>query len=186
MFRRLACERDLVTVGVTALALLMGGGRLAAQDAAAPLKIGVFNAERIMAESEAGQQALAQFNQLRNQRMTELQAQQDQINTLRQQGLAAQPGSAQAAQLQRQLEDRMLQLNRLQEDVQSELTLRQNALTGGITQVVGEIIDALGEEQGYALVFNAVQSGLVYVDEAIDITDEIIQRLDAANPAGGS
>lgn len=186
MFRRLAWERDLLTVCVTASALLIGGGRLVAQDAAAPVKIGVFNAERIMAESQAGQQALAQFNQLRDQRMTELQTQQDQINALRQQGLAAQPGSAEAAQLQRQMEDRSVQFQRLQEDVQNELALRQNELTGGITQVVGEIIDEMGEELGYSLIFNAIQSGLVYVDEAIDITDDIIQRLDAVNPVGGN
>lgn len=186
MFRRLAWERDLLTVGVTALALFVGGGRLAAQDAPASLKIGVFNAERIMAESVAGQQALAQFNQLRDQRMTELQAQQDQITALRQQGLAAQPGSAEAAQLQRQMEDRTVQFQRLQEDVQNELTMRQNELTGGITEMVGGIIDKMGEELSFSLIFNAIQSGLVYVDETIDITDEIIQRLDALNPAGGN
>jgi Skp family chaperone for outer membrane proteins len=40
------------------------------------------------------------------------------------------------------------------------------------------IINTLGKEGGYTLIFNKFQSGLVYADEAIDITDLVIQRLD--------
>ena len=184
MLHRVASGERLLAVGVTAVALVAGGGSLSAQESAAT-KFGVFNADRVMAESQAGQQALALFSQLRDQRVSELQSQQDEINNLRQQGLAADPNSPQAAQLQRQLEDRMLQLNRLQEDVQQELGNRQNELTGEITVRVGQIIDTLGQEEGYTLIFNSIQSGLVFVDPSMDITLEIIRRLDAANPAGG-
>ena len=184
MLRRVASGKNLLAVGVTAVALVAGDGSLSAQESAAT-KFGVFNADRIMAESEAGRQALALFSQLRDQRVGELQSQQDEINNLRQQGLAAVPGSPQAAQLQRQLEDRMLQLNRLQEDVQQELGTRQNELTGEITLRVGQIIETLGQEEGYTLIFNSIQSGLVFVDPSMDITPEIIRRLDAASPTGG-
>ncbi len=179
MLRRVALRRGFLAVGVTAVALMAGGGSLSAQEPAAT-KMAVFNADRIMAESLAGQQALALFNQLRDQRVGELSTQQDEINTLRQQGLAADPNSVEAAQLARQLEDRMLTMDRLQQDVQQELGNRQNELTGGITQLVGEIIEEIGLDSSYSLIFNSVQSGLVFVDPAMDITDEIIRRLDAA------
>ena len=78
----------------------------------------------------------------------------------------------------------MVQLDRLQQDVQQELGNRQNELTGGITQLVGQIIEEVGLEQGYDLIFNSVQSGLVFVDPSMDITDVIIQRLDAADAGG--
>ena len=184
MLRYVASRKGFLAVGFTAVALVAGGGLLSAQESAAT-KFGVFNADLIVAESQAGQQALALFSQLRDQRMGELQSQEDEINNLRQQGLAADPNSPQAAQLQRQLEDRMLQLNRLQEDVQQELGTRQNELTEEITLRVGQIIEALGQEEGYTLIFNSIQSGLVFVDPSIDITLEIIRRLDAASPAGG-
>ena len=184
MLRRVALGRGLLAVGATVVALVTSGGSLSAQESAAA-RIGVFNADQIMAESEAGRQALALFSQLRDQRVGELQAQQDEINTLRQQGLAANPNSLEAAQLQRQLEDRMLQLDRLQEDVQQELGGRQNELTGEITDRVAEIIETLGQEQGYTLIFNSIQSGLVFVDPSLDITPEIIRRLDASSPTGG-
>ncbi len=184
MLGRVTFGKKLLAVGLGAAALLAGAGPLVAQEAATA-KIGVFNADRIMAESQAGQQALALFNQLRDQRLSDLQAQEEEINNLRQQALGATPNTLEAAQLQRQLEDRMLQMDRLQEDVQTELANRQNELTGDITQQVGQIIETMGQEEGYSLLFNAIQSGLVFVDPAMDITPEIIRRLDLINPGPG-
>ena len=76
----------------------------------------------------------------------------------------------------------MLQMDRLQQDVQAELGNRQNELTGEITVQVGQIIETVGLEGGYTLIFNSIQSGLVFVDPSMDISELIIERLDAANP----
>ncbi len=177
MLSRMALGKSF-SVFVAALALIPAGMPLAAQEVVSS-KIGVFNADRVLAESQPGQQALALFNQLREQRVGELQVQQNAINTLQQQAMSSTPGSAEAAGLQRQLEDLMLRLERLQQDVQQELGNRQNELTLGITQMVAEIIDVMGEEEGYTLIFNAIQSGLVYIGPTLDITDEIISRVNA-------
>ena len=163
---------------VAALASILVGIPLAAQESISA-KIGVFDADRVLAESQPGQQALALFNQLRDQRVGELQVQQNQINTLQQQAMTAPAGSPDAARLQREMEDLMLRLERLQQDVQQELGLRQNELTLEITQMVADIIDTMGEEEGYTLIFNAVQSGLVYVGPTLDITEVIIERINA-------
>ena len=80
----------------------------------------------------------------------------------------------------------MLRLNRLQEDVQQELGLRQNELTLEITEMIAQIIEVMGEEDGYTLIFNAIQSGLVYIGPTLDITDEIIRRIDALSTPDGA
>ena len=178
MLRRVALGRGSFAVVIAAMASISGGTPLAAQDAAGG-KIGVFNADRVLAESDPGQQALALFNQLRDQRIGELQVQQDEISALQQQAVTSIPGSVEAAGLQRNLEDRMLRFDRLQQDVEQELGQRQNELTFGITEMVAQIIDTMGQEEGYTLIFNALQSGLVYVDQALDLTDDIIQRVNA-------
>lgn len=182
MLSRMHLKRRWFVVAAALVVPICAGTPLSGQEAAA-LKIGVFNADRIMADTRPGQQALALFNQLREQRVGELQVQQDQINGLRQQALAAIPGSPESAQLQRQMEDRMLQMDRLEQDVQQELGLRQNELTAGITEMVAAIIETVGGEGGYTMIFNSLQSGLVYIDPTIDITDEIVRRVDEASPA---
>ena len=181
MLSRVAFGRGSFTVLVAALASILVGIPLPAQEVTA--KVGVFNADRIMAESQPGQQALALFNQLRDQRVGELQVQQNQINTLQQQAIGAPPGSPDAVRLQREVENSMLRLNRLQEDVEQELGLRQNELASDITQMIGQVIDVMGEEEGYTLIFNQLQSGLVYIATALDITDEIIRRINTMGAA---
>ncbi len=170
------------TFGLLALALSVSATPALAQTA--PLTVGVFDADRILAQSLAGQQALALFSQLRDQRAGEVQAQQVEFNTLRQQGLQTVPGSPEAVSIQRQVEDKSLQLQRLNEDVQNELGARQAALTEEITRRIAAIIDELGAERGFTLIFNNVQSGLAFWDPAVDITDDIIARLDASTGGG--
>ena len=46
--------------------------------------------------------------------------------------------------------------------------------------VHGKQMDALGKEMGLALIFNKFESGLVYASEAVEITDTVIQRFNAA------
>ncbi len=175
---RVALERGSFAVLMAALASIFVGTPLAAQEVVGS-KVGVFDADRVLAESQRGQQALALFNQLRDQRVGELQVQQNEINTLQQQAMTAPAGGPEAARLQREMEDLMLRLERLQQDVQQELGTRQNELTGEIMQLVAQIINEMGAEGGYALIFNAVQSGVVYMGPALDITDEVIQRINA-------
>ena len=147
------------------------------------IKIGVFDADRLTAESGPGQEAMAILNQLLEQRQSELTVQQEQINGLRQQALTAVPGSPQAAQLKRQEEDSMLQYERLEQDVQQELAQRQNELIGSFQEIVVTIIETMGQEGGYTMIFSAGGGGLVYRDDSIDITAEIIERIEATSPA---
>ena len=178
MLSRVAFGRGSFAVFVAALASILAGIPLAAQGVTGG-KVGVFNADRIMAESQPGQQALALFSQLRDQRVGELQVQQNQINALQQQAVAVPAGGADAVRLQRDIENSMVQLNRLQEDVEQELGLRQSELTSEIMQMISQVIDRMGVEDDYTLIFNASQSGLVYMATTLDITDEIILRVNA-------
>ena len=47
-------------------------------------------------------------------------------------------------------------------------------------------INAVGREFGYAMIFNKYQSGLVYADDAIDVTNLVIERFNAAGAASGN
>jgi Skp family chaperone for outer membrane proteins len=184
MLSRVALERSSFAVLIAALASILAGVPLVAQDVVNS-KVGVFNVERVVAESQSGVQALALFNQLQDQRVGELQVQQNAINSLQQQAMTAAVGSPEAARLQREMEDLMLRLERLQQDVQQELGMRQEELTGELMQIIGEVVSTIGQEGGYALILNAVQSGVVFADGTLDITGEVIQRVNARSAPSG-
>jgi len=153
-----------------------------AQDNMASMKIGVFNPDRVIAESTVGQEAIAQLDQLQQTRVGELQSQQASITQLQQRAIQAGPDSA--AILQRQLQDRQIQFQRLQEDVQEELSRRQQQLTQPIIERIAGIIERIGAEENFTMIFNVLQGGLVYVDESIDLSGRIIQELNAADAGG--
>ena len=53
-----------------------------------------------------------------------------------------------------------------------------------IDQRVMPVINQVGKDLGYTLIFRKFESGLIYADEAIDITSVVIQRLDTAAAQG--
>ena len=46
-----------------------------------------------------------------------------------------------------------------------------------------KIAVAIGQERGYTVVLEATEGGVVYWADSVDITDELIKRYNAANPA---
>ena len=48
-----------------------------------------------------------------------------------------------------------------------------------IDEKVMPVINQIGHEQGYTMIFRKFESGLIYADDAIDITSAVVQRLDA-------
>ncbi len=49
-----------------------------------------------------------------------------------------------------------------------------------------KIAVVIGQERGYTMVVEVTEGGVVYSLPAIDITDELIKRYNAANPSGAS
>ena len=87
------------------------------------------------------------------------------------------------AEMEKQLEEKVTGFRRFQEDAEKELGKSQEQAFADIERRVAPIIEQAGKEGGYTLMFNKYQSGLVYANEAADITNQIIQRFDAAAPA---
>ena len=89
------------------------------------------------------------------------------------------------SEMEKQLEDKVISLRRFQEDANSELTKKRDQVLAQIDQKVMPVINQIGKEMGYTLIFRKCESGLIYADEAVDITASVIQRLDGAAPAQG-
>ena len=64
---------------------------------------------------------------------------------------------------------------------------RKKELTTGSTFAGRyQVIEELGKAEGYSLVFNKVQPGvLLYWDASADITQEVIKKFNASSPAKG-
>lgn len=161
----------------------------AAQQGAAPsgIKIAVIDTERILLTSNTGKKALADLKKLQETKEGEARTKQQEIKDLQAKLTDGRLSLAQdkLVEMEKQLEDRVVALRRFQEDANSELGKKRDQVLASIDQKVMPVINQVGKEMGYTLIFRKFESGLIYADEAVDITAAIIQRLDGAAPAQG-
>ena len=84
------------------------------------------------------------------------------------------------AEMNKQLEDGQIALQRFQDDAERELDEARRRQLGGLEGRIIPVINQVGTERGFTLIFNKFQSGLVYADDSVDITDEVIRRFNTA------
>lgn len=168
------------------LAAVLLAAAVAVPAAAQELKVAVINTEQVLLDSVTGKAALAELRTLREAKEAEGQALQDEVEQLRTRLSEGRLSLAEdkIAELERQLEERGIALRRFQDDANRELNKQRDDILAAIDKKVLPIINQVGEEQGYALIFRKFESGLVFANDNIDITGEIIRRLDAG--AGGA
>lgn len=152
----------------------------------ASVKVAVIDVERILIESERGKAALQEIEALRRQKQEEGEARQQEITELRDRLSEGQLSLSQErlAELQKELEERVIALQRFQDDANRELSKKRNEVLDQIEKSVFPVINQIGQEGGYTLIFNKYNSGLVYADDAVDITQRVIERYNRSAPAG--
>lgn len=173
--RRLFVLAAFVAVGSVCAAPAHAQAQAQAQ---APLKVAVIDVEQILLESERGKAALEEIEALRNEKQQQGEAMQQEINDLRTQVSEGRLSLSQdrLAELQKQLEDKMIALQRFQDDATRELTKKRDQVLGQVERSIFPVINEIGQEGGYTLIFNKYNSGLVYASDAVDITAQVIDR----------
>ncbi|MBP1642301.1 MAG: outer rane chaperone Skp (OmpH) [Acidobacteria bacterium] len=150
-------------------------------------KIAVIDVRRLVTDSLAGKEALARLRKLQEDKIAEAKSKQDEIDQLRKRLNEGRLSLAddKIAELEKQLEEKVTGFRRFQEDAEKDFNKTQEQTFAEIERRMAPVIEKAGREGGYTLIFNKFQSGLVYADEATDITDQIVQRFNAvaAEPA---
>jgi outer membrane protein len=172
----------------TRVALVAGAvllGALTSGPVLAQSKIAVIEVERLLQESGRGQTAVQELTRLRDEMQARLQGQQEQLAALQKQYNDGRLTLAEdrLAEMEKQLEDMTIALQRSQDDANREMQKMQTEMFGEIEQAVLPIIAQVGREFGYTAIFNKFQGGLLYSADAADITNLIIERYNAAHPA---
>ncbi|HYL06616.1 MAG TPA: OmpH family outer membrane protein [Thermoanaerobaculia bacterium] len=153
----------------------------AAAPAGGTLRVAVIDTEKILLSSAAGKKAIAELKKIQEAKEAELRGKQQEIKELQDKVAQGRLSLAQdkLAELAKQLEDKEIALRRLSDDAGRELNKKKDDLLGSIDEKVMPVINQIGREQGYTMIFRKFESGLIYADDAIDITASVVQRLDA-------
>jgi outer membrane protein len=94
--------------------------------------------------------------------------------------------------LQKSYQEKAIAFKRFQDDANRDLEAAQKKELSELERRVFPVINQVGKEKGFTLILNKFQSGLVFVDDSVDITDEVLKvfnttvALPAAKPVEGA
>lgn len=173
---------------VLILLTVLGAALLAAAPAEAQQKIAVINIDKVLQDSQKGQAMRAEMQQMRETKKGELEAKQKEIVDLQKR---IEEGKLSLAQdrleaLTEEYERKVVDLQRAEKDANREIQRRGEKLLGDVEAEIMPVINRIGAEQGFTLIFNKFQAGLLFADDSIDITSQVVSALDqgAAGSSG--
>jgi Skp family chaperone for outer membrane proteins len=87
--------------------------------------------------------------------------------------------------LQKEIDRQQREGERLEQDAQQELTELQQEVQQEFQKKLIPIVDAIAKEKDLQMVFSIGDAGLVWAEPGLDLTMEVVKRLDAtpATPA---
>lgn len=161
---------------VTCCSVVMAAAALAQQPGS--LTVAVIDVQQIVQESAAGKEAMARLKKLTDDKMAEGRKLAEARQALEKQLATQGPtlSDQKRSELAKQLEDKDIELRRFDEDARATLEEARRKELDALERQIMPIINELGRELKLQLIFNKYQSGLVFADDAVDITDQVLRR----------
>ena len=141
-------------------------------------KVGVFDMQRIIRESKAGQKARVTFEKELAERRNILVKKEKELRGF-QQELRESKGlePAERREKEKQLAKDLKELRRLRADLEEELKNMDKELTLKLLKDVIVVVKAIGQKEKFSVIFQK-SPNMIYIDEAIDITSKVLKRYD--------
>jgi outer membrane protein len=149
-------------------------------------KIAYFNPQIVFQNSADGKAAVSRVNALIQKKQNEnadkaklLQGNQQKLQTS-----GSVMNEAARTQLEKEIERQTKDAERFQQDAQAEINELQQEVQNEFVKKLSPIIEQIATEKGLHMVFNAVESGIAWAMPGLDLTADVVKKLDAtAKPA---
>jgi outer membrane protein len=181
----MSINRKLLS-GVTALVLTFPAAGLTQ----GVHKVGTLSVLRAIGECAEGKAAMGEFQKKVDAKQEELQKKNSEVQGLQKQLQDQQRtlNDESKAALTRTIESKNTELQRATEDARKEFTEMQNEIFNRIGSKLMPVLQQYAKENNFAVIVDSSSQStqLVYADPAIDVTDDLIKRFDAAQSASGT
>lgn len=153
----------------------------------AQVKIGVVDLQRAINETEDGRQAKRRLTKLFEERQKKLDAAQESLKSQKE-SIERQQDVLSEEALKKKVgkyQEDLMALQTEYVDYQRELSTKEAELTKKILDKMQAILRRIGQSDGYTLIVEANEGGIVWVPSNLDLTDVLIQRYNAQAKRGG-
>lgn len=172
------------------LALIVGLASLmsaASTAEAQEMKIGVVDLQRAMNETEEGRRAKSRLKTLFDRHQKKLDEAQEELKKMGEQ-LEAQKNVLSEAVLRERYaayQQKLAELQQTYYESQQELAAKEAEYTQKILERMQAILRRIGQAEGFTLIVEVNEGGVIFAPNHLDLTDRVIQRYNAENPVGG-
>ena len=148
-------------------------------------KVAYIDLQYIASNSVEGKAATGKIQEYAKKKTAELEGKQKALEALRNkllQGGTVLSDSARG-QMEKDIEKGARELQYAQQEAQSEQTSLTQELQNEFQTRLNPVIDQVAQEKGLHLVLSIADSGAVWVNTGLNISLEVMKRLDSAKPA---
>jgi Skp family chaperone for outer membrane proteins len=148
-------------------------------------KIGVINSQEVLEKSSEGKKVIARLQERDKKNQADLAKLDDEIRQLETRLNTQRLTLADEAlmQMNSDLAKKRTDRTRLSEDAGRDIQELQFRLFNKVQSELIPIIEQLGKEKGFDMIFDLAKSGAVYFNPVVDITEEVIKKYDASKAA---
>ncbi len=143
--------------------------------------VGVVDMQRVLEESKLGQRLQKQLRDEFEPRTKDFVTEEREIAQMQQAFNKDKPlmSKEQIAKREQEIKDRIEAYQRKIMPIQQELLKAQQEKGREILEPAREILAAVAKGKKLGMVFERGAAGLLYVDDSVDLTAEVIKQLDA-------
>jgi len=145
-------------------------------------KIGIVNFQRILETSSAGKKAMAEVNKRGKKIEADLKKKGEEIEAIKKklEREALVMSKEMREEKEREIRININDFKSLQKRYVAEFKEHEKRLVGRIQGEVLQIIVEMGKKEGFLLIFEKREAGVMYSPNTIDITDRLIQKYNAS------
>jgi outer membrane protein len=175
--------KQVVMVCVFALSLALAFSAFAADE----LKLGSVDVQKILDQSDAGKEAKGKLDTKARKTVMEMASREDELKQLKTELekqsvlLAVMERSAKETVYVQRLQEYQQFVEKANQDIQKEKTELTKRIVGDIIKVIQDY----GRKKGYFLIV-VKNDGMLYLDDKVDLTDAILEALNASGKSGPS
>lgn len=167
--------------GIVSAAVLLLGCALVGQAQVTPAKVAIINAQKAVADTAEIKKAQLTLENKYRSRTTVVTNLQNQLQTIQQQLGAPNLPPDREAQLRADGTQKQKELQRLSEDLQSDVNNERQDILGKAGRQMTEVVKKIAEAKGFDVVIDI--SNTLYFKPALEITAEATAAYDKAYPA---
>jgi outer membrane protein len=148
-------------------------------------KIAYVDIQAIAANSVEGKAASGRIQELQKKKVAEITEKNKQLEAAKtkQQTSATIMNDSARLSLEKEVDKLTREVQFLQQEAQSDAQALQAELQVDFQRKLNPVLEQIGKEKGLHMLVDITNSGAVWVDTGLDLTAEVIKRLDASKTA---